>query len=296
MARQLKRHIEQKEAEAARKQALPTALYIRVSTITQADEGYSLEDQQGRLEAYCRSQDWPTSPEHIYIDPGVSGKTMDRPKVKEMIEAARRGEIGRIVVMKLDRIARNVREFLAVVDQLRVWDCELVLVKESFDTSTPHGRFALTMFAAMAELESSTISERVMAGKTTKAKSGGFNGGKPPYGYRRSESGFEIIPEEANVVGIIFTRFVGGDSLSGIARHLSRQGILTKMGKSEWSATTISQIVANGAYCGLVQYGNDIEVDSSIYPPIIDRETYNAADERLNNMRRGNPALVKTIE
>ncbi len=142
-----------------------TALYIRVSTQLQADEGFSLEAQQERLQAHCTAQGWHVCPDHIYIDAGVSGKSTDRPAFQAMLAAAKDKQINRIVVMKLDRMARNVREFLATVDELKAWGCDLVLVKESFDTFTPHGRFALTMFAAMAELEASTITERVMSGK-----------------------------------------------------------------------------------------------------------------------------------
>ena len=138
--------IKGKQAATQGDLALPytcTALYVRVSTQSQADEGFSLEAQQERLEAYCKAQGWHICSNHIYIDAGVSGKTTERPQFQAMLEAAQAGKVQRIVAMKLDRMARNVREFLATVDQLKAWGCDLVLVKESFDTSTPHGRFAL---------------------------------------------------------------------------------------------------------------------------------------------------------
>ena len=150
-----------------------TALYIRVSTDKQADEGYSLDAQESRLRSFCDAQGWEVCPGHVYVDAGLSGKSTERPAFQKMLQAAQDKRIVRVVAIKLDRMARNTREFLATVDQLDKFDCALVLLKESFDTSTPHGRFALTMFAAIAELESSQITERVMSGKREKAAQGG---------------------------------------------------------------------------------------------------------------------------
>jgi site-specific DNA recombinase len=121
--------------------------------------------------------------------------------------------------MKLDRVARNVREFLATVDQLKAWHCDLLLVKEAFDTSTPHGRFALTMFAAMAELEASTIIEWVMSGKQQKASKGGYNGSRCPLGYVYNGAQFAVVAEQAQTVRSVFTLFLHGQSINAIA-HL----------------------------------------------------------------------------
>ena len=140
-----------------------TALYVRVSTQQQVDEGYSLVEQEDRLRAFCAAQDWSVGP--VYADEGISGKTTDRPAYQAMLAAADAGDIGRILAIKLDRIARNTRDFLALVDQLGKADCDLVLLKESFDTGTPHGKFALTMLAAIAELEVSQIAERLQSGR-----------------------------------------------------------------------------------------------------------------------------------
>ena len=159
-----------------------TALYIRVSTEKQADEGFSLDAQEMRLRAYCEAQQWNVCPNHIYVDAGISGKSTDREQFQAMMQAAKDGSVKRIVTMKLDRLARNTKDFLSIVDTLQNDGCDLVLIKESFDTSTPQGKFALTMFAAIAELEASTITERVMTGKAQKAADGGYNGSRCPLG------------------------------------------------------------------------------------------------------------------
>src|SRR5215208_3101862 len=95
-----------------------TALYIRVSTERQADEGFSLDAQQTQLRAFCVAQGWHLCEEHVYVDAGISGKTVERSAFQHMMQAAAAGVIKRIVAIKLDRLARNVRDFLATVEQL----------------------------------------------------------------------------------------------------------------------------------------------------------------------------------
>lgn len=274
-----------------------TALYVRVSTQSQAEEGFSLEAQQERLQAHCTAQGWHVCPEHIYIDAGVSGKTTDRPQFQAMLHAAKEGKVQRIVAMKLDRMARNVREFLATVDQLKQWHCDLVLVKESFDTSTPHGRFALTMFAAMAELEASTITERVMSGKQQKAKAGNedksyFNGSRIPYGYSYQNGEFAINAQQATVIRDIFNGFINGETMAGIAAALNGNETPTAKG-GQWYTSTVRYILSNGLYAGLAQWYADATQEASkvtvenAYPAIITKQVYEAAHARLQALRPG---------
>ena len=203
--------------------ALPmfTALYIRVSTDKQAEEGYSLDAQASRLQSYCDAQGWTVSPAHVYTDAGLSGKSTDRPAFLAMMQAAQDGQITRIVAMKLDRLARNTRDFLSTVERLQAAGCDLVLLKESFDTGTPHGKFALTMFAAIAELEVSQIAERVKSGKTQKAAQGGDNGRYCPLGYTFADGRYSVEESAAQTVRSIFTDYTTGQSLTDIARRLT---------------------------------------------------------------------------
>lgn len=269
-----------------------TALYIRVSTQLQADEGFSLEAQRERLQAYCTAQGWHVCPGHIYVDAGVSGKTLDREQFQTMLEAAKAGQVQRIVAMKLDRVARNVREFLQTVDQLKEWQCDLVLVKESFDTSTPHGRFALTMFAAMAELEASTITERVMSGKTQKASKGGFNGARIPYGYSYAGGEFTINPDQAAIIRDIFNGFLTGETMAALADNLNTNEVKTAKG-GQWYTSTIRYILSNGQYAGIAQWYGDADKETSkvtvegAYPAIISKQVYDQAHARLQAIKPG---------
>ena len=100
-------------------QIVNTALYVRVSTERQADEGFSLDAQKERLQAFCVAHGWAVDDQFIYTDAGISGKTTDRAAFQSMMQAARDGAVGRIVAMKLDRLARNVKDFLGIVDDLK---------------------------------------------------------------------------------------------------------------------------------------------------------------------------------
>lgn len=271
-----------------------TGLYIRVSTEKQATEGFSLDDQVKRLKAYCEAHGWPVSDDHIYIDAGVSGKSTEaRKEFNRMRRDAESKQLTRIVAIKLDRLARNVKDFLYLVDELKSWGCDLVLIKESFDTATPHGKFALTMFAAMAELEIATIRERLDAGRREKAHQGGYNGSRCPLGYVYAKGEFEATDRAGTVINI-FNWLNNGLSLNAIVRRLVASGVPTATGKGNWTVRGVKHILANGAYAGIVQW-NDIEADG-VYPPILSRSTYEEAQDRLRRMKHGQRTDLTKVE
>jgi site-specific DNA recombinase len=267
--------------------ALPytcTALYIRVSTVKQAEEGNSLAAQRKELYAYCAGQGWHVCPDHIYVDAGISGKSDDRPAFQAMMTAAQAGQIQRIVATKLDRIARNLKNLLQTVDELKQYGCALVIKKEQFDTSTAQGIFVLQMLGAVGQLERSMISERVQSGRVENASEGGYNGSRCPLGYAYSNEAFTIVSEQAETVRSIFAMFLSGKSLNAIAKALNEAGTQTAAG-GKWYPATVGYILRNGQYAGFAQW-DGVEVDG-VYPAIIDKATYEAAHKRLQALRPG---------
>lgn len=269
-----------------------TALYMRVSTAKQADEGYSLDSQRKELDAYCAVNGWHVCTDHVYLDI-QSGKSDDRPQFQAMMQAARDGKIQRVVALKLDRIARNLKNLLQTVDDLKRYGCALVVKKEQFDTSTPQGMFVLQMLGAVSELERSMIAERVTSGRIEKAIQAGFNGAPEAYGYNYSDGKFTVNTDEALIVTQIFALFLAGKSQNAIAKRLNEVDAPTKRGGS-WFQVTIAKILGNGRYAGLNQW-DGIEQQSD-QPAIITKATYEAAQLRLQVLRPGIQSERKILE
>ncbi|TXH18124.1 MAG: recombinase family protein [Hyphomicrobiaceae bacterium] len=266
-----------------------TALYIRVSTERQATEGFSLDAQKQRLLDYCSAHQWHVGDDHIYVDAGISGKTTNRPAFQAMLQAAQDGEIRRVVAVKLDRVARNTKDFLATVETLQAYGCSLALIQEGFDTSTPQGKFAITMFAAMAELEASMIGERVSSGRKQKASEGGYNGAQCPLGYQYTNGSFTVDSGAAHWVREVFTRFTAGQGMSKIADDLNAAGAMTARG-GKWYAGTVRYLLLNGFYAGLSQW-DGVEQPGN-HPAIISRELYEQAHQRLQAIKPGPEARI----
>jgi DNA invertase Pin-like site-specific DNA recombinase len=265
-----------------------TALYIRVSTERQAQEGNSLAAQEKRLRDYCSAHGWHVADDHIYTDAGVSGKTTEREHFQAMMQAAKDGLIVRVVAVKLDRVARNTKDFLATVETLQSYKCSLALIQEGFDTGTPQGKFAITMFAAMAELEASMISERVSSGRKQKASEGGYNGSRCPLGYQYANGAFTVDSSAAYWVREIFNRFIAGQGMSKIADDLNAAGAITAKG-GKWYAGTVRYVLLNGFYAGLAQWDGTEEKGS--HPAIISRDLYDQAQSRLQSIKPGPVAV-----
>ena len=155
---------------------MKAALYVRVSTTDQANEGYSLSAQERALKDHVRSKGWMIH--RIYRDKGVSGRTTDRPEFKKLMDAAQRGMFNVVVVYKLDRFGRSLKDLITSINNLKEWNVDFVSLGDSIDTSTATGKLTFHIIGAIAEFESSLISERTKAGMT-EAKRQGKHVGRP---------------------------------------------------------------------------------------------------------------------
>lgn len=225
------------------------AVYLRVSTEEQA-ERYGLDVQRERCVGAAKAKGWSVVCE--YADEGVSG-TLDadaRPGLAALMTAVEAGDIEAVIILSLDRLGRSARLVLALVDRLGRTGAEIVSCKESLDTSTPAGRFVLTIFAGLAELERDVITERTTAGRNARGRRDGERGGRLPMGYVRTEAGPDLEPEGAGVVRRIFSERVAGATLAAIADGLNAEGIRTPRGGS-WHPSSVRVILDNrAAYAG----------------------------------------------
>ncbi len=181
----------------------------------------------------------------VLVDDGISGKTLDRPALRDLVQRCERGEVRNVVVVKLDRLTRRTRDLLALVDDLFLArQIELHSVSESLDTSTPHGRFVLTLFGGLAQMERELIGERTRSALAFKRHNGQPTS-HPPLGFRPNGSRKHRmlpVPAELAIVHRILTAWRAGGSYLGIAAQLNTDGIPTKRGGC-WHATTIRRIV-----------------------------------------------------
>lgn len=226
------------------------AIYARVSTEDQAKEGFSLDNQLEKLRSYCKARGWKIVGE--YIDDGYSGRDIKRPAYQKMMEDIDKWDV--LLVMKMDRIHRNSKNFMLMMEQLRQKNKEFVSMTESLDTSTAMGRFVMDIIQRIAQLESEQIGERVYDGMRQKAKQGvGLLGSPAPYGYRYENGRLVGIKEELDNVKEIYKMYLEGKSLQEIVDWFNEKGVKGKKG-GKWDKKTISRILSNPVYCGLVEW------------------------------------------
>jgi DNA invertase Pin-like site-specific DNA recombinase len=146
------------------------AIYARVSTTDQ-----HVENQLAELRSYAERRGW-TSAE--YVDKGVSGAKDRRPALDELLKAARRRRFDVLVCWRLDRLGRNLRHLILLLDELQALGIAFVTLGEGLDTSTPAGRLQLHVLSAIAEFERARVQERVVAG-LARARAQGRKLGRP---------------------------------------------------------------------------------------------------------------------
>lgn len=232
------------------------AVYARVSTQEQAVEGTSLEYQQEQLKKYCESQGWEIF--QPYVDAGYTGKDDNRPGLKRLLADAKHSLFDKVVVHKMDRLARNLRLLLEIEDKLKEYGISFHSIKETFDTSTASGRHFLQMLGMISEWERETIIERTKAGRLQRYKEGCWAGGRNPFGYLYDKESKKLVinKTEAAVIRNIFQSYSTGKSMAYIANSLNSEKVppRDKKGKG-WRSTAIRDILSNPMFAG-TQYVN----------------------------------------
>lgn len=244
-------------------------VYTRVSTEAQAEKEVSLQEQERMAKAAIVSKGWEYA--ETFEDAGYTGRNMDRPALKRMIEEIEAGNIDAVVVFKLDRLSRKQKDALTIIeDILLAHDVELVSLKETLDTSTPWGRAMIGILASFNQLESETIVQRTSVGRTAKARNGGYAGGKPPLGYKAVAGELVIVPEEAEIIRLVFELRKDGYSMIAISDELNKRGYTTKKG-GIFRHSAVQTILNNEqTYRGTYKYGHEGETLGKHEPILVD--------------------------
>jgi DNA invertase Pin-like site-specific DNA recombinase len=236
---------------AARK---PTIGYVRVSTIEQAQEGHSLEAQEGKIRAYCALQEMPL--DRVIPDDGYSAKTLDRPGMSELLAMVERGRVGRIVISKLDRITRSLRDLLDLVERFNQHKVEFVSVGDSIDTSNASGRLILNLLGSIIQWQRENTAETTAETMTSMMKQGKRVSRNPHFGYRLGATRIvqlacgknKVItdlvgePREQEAIAQMLRLRSEGVGLHTMAKELERQGFTGRNGQ-RLAVSTIHAII-----------------------------------------------------
>lgn len=259
------------------------ALYVRVSTEEQAKEGYSIPAQIETLQQYCQLYGMETA--GIYRDLGLSGKNMqERPALLELLQDAGKRQFDCVLVWKVSRLSRNLKDLLLIVDELQQNQIAFISYSERFDTSTPAGRMTMQLLGSIAEFERSSLIDNVRLGLSKRARSGQWTNNHV-YGYDNRNKKLVPNPEEAAVVRQIFSLYLEqGMSVSHIADFLNVQGFETKR-RNFFSRDAVYRILTNPVYCGFVRHNIRKPklgyLVQGVHPSLIEQEMFEAVQKKL---------------
>jgi len=227
-----------------------SAIYIRVSTEDQAKEGYSLEVQREYLEFFAKREGFEVF--KVYQDDGISGYTTERPALKKFLKDAKEKKFDLVLVYKIDRFSRNLKDLLNLVDELSSSGVGFKSATEPFDTTTSAGKLMFQQLGSFAEFERNRIAERVFPGMVKGVQQGNWQGARyAPYGYsyNKEKKLLEIDELEAKVVKLIYTMFLCDKSIRSITEYLTKKGYRNRKGNI-FSTKLIGDILKDRIYIG----------------------------------------------
>lgn len=245
------------------KKVIRVAIYCRVSTTEQAEEGYSIGEQERLLFEYCDKHGYEVY--KTYADKGISGKDIKhRPAMQSMLEDATQKKFDMVISWKINRISRKLADAIKIVDLLETYGITYLSYSEPFETNTPAGKMQFQMMALIGEFERSTIAQNVKMGMCAKARSGEWCGGIAPLGYKwvpmdgtenssRKKSRLEIDEKEAETVRLIYELYASGKGYKAIVNKINKEGYKTKKG-NEFSVAQLRTILTNPVYIGKVRF------------------------------------------
>ncbi|MFS7425158.1 recombinase family protein [Carnobacterium maltaromaticum] len=257
---------------------LKAALYVRVSTTEQANEGYSIQAQTERLKNYAKAKDYFII--KTYTDPGFSGAKLDRPALQEMITDIENNQIDIVLVYKLDRLSRSQKNTLFLIEDVFLKNnVDFVSMQESFDTTSAFGRAMIGILSVFAQLERDTITERMGMGRTERAKEGYFHGGgttKIPVGYDYVDGLLQINDYEAEIVRSIFELYNSGKGVNAVSTAIKNKF----PSKRKFNVSLIRGILTNNIYIGLIKFKDGVYQGK--HEPIVSKDIFDKAQSEIN--------------
>ena len=268
------------------KAKLRVAAYARVSS----DSADQLNSYLAQVDYYTRhigeNPDWELA--DIYADEGISGlDTQNRNEFNRMMADCRAGKIDRILVKSMSRFARNTRDTLYFMRELMRLGVTVRFEKENIDTGKLSSEQTATIYAAFAQMESTSHSGNMRISVKMRMEKGIFTPSSMPYGYRLNGLEPEIVPEEAEVVRFIFAAALRGQGQPDIAKEMNERGVERGHSRSKWYRHTISYILTNPAYTGNTVWNKSFRSDTIPFSMII-----NHGQKPKYNVENSHPPIV----
>ncbi len=296
------------------KKRIKAALYTRVSTEDQAREGYSLGVQKDYLLDFAKREGFEIcfadGKGAVYMDDGYSGYSLDRPAMNQLLEDARAKKFDLILVYKLDRFSRRLRDILNILDELDGLGVQFKSATEPYDTTTSSGKLMLQQLGSFAEFERNRIIERVFPGMIRGVQAGHWQGSRyAPFGYSYDKMAKRllVVEQEAQLVREIFRRYIAGEPCQKIAGDFFQKKILSRSGGT-FNSSLVRKILRNKIYIGKLVWNahhydrkqktlkgcryikNDpskvVEADG-LHPAVIPADVFARAQHILDQNRRG---------
>lgn len=284
--------------------------YLRVSTIEQSEEGFSLEAQEAEIRKHCEQNNFNLL--GIFCDAGITGTSIKKRKeFQRMLSVIANAkevygtEVNYVLVWKLSRLSRNMKDLVNTIDFLEKQNVNLKAINEGIDTSTQAGKTFTFMSGIWAEMERENIVTQCKLGMRQRAKEGKYNGGRI-LGYKSNgNKELEIDEDEAKIVREIFRMFTEENwGYKKIATQLNYMGYKTIKGR-DWSINGIKQVIDNPIYVGFIRWGRyefwdkkrragkteDFVFVKGTHIPIITEETWKKT-EQIREIRGKKPEKV----
>src|SRR5579884_589116 len=261
-------------------------IYTRIST-DEENQPTSLHSQRERLQTFCTAQEGWRIVAHKQDQ--ATGTKLDRPGLQAALDLARSGAVDMLLVYRVDRLSRKVRQLAQLTEELDALGVVLKSATEPFDTGAAAGRMMLQMLAVFAEFEHATIVDRISAGIERRAKEGKWATGRLPFGYRRNDEK-QVVPDErtAPTVKRIFDLYTREQlGTAAVARVLADEHAPAPA--AGWQPAVVQWVLENEAYLGRVIWRG--ESLPGLHEPLVDEFTFARAQRLLRE--RGEDAALR---
>lgn len=270
------------------------AIYTRKSTEHGLDmEFNSLQNQEESCKAYIASQSFNGWQYYkTYSDAAISGGTMERPALKQMLDDMAHGLVNTVVVYKVDRLSRSILDFHNMMKYFEKYGANFVSITQSFDTSTSMGKLTLNMLLSFAQFEREVSSERVRDKiRASKAK-GLWMGGAPRLGYDLINKKLVVNPTEAEQVRHLFEKYLELQSVNDLTEYAKQNGIYGKRwetnkrkirGGNPIAKMSMHRILRDKIYIGQIENKKEGTFAKGEHEPIISNDLFNRVQIALAN-------------